>query len=104
MLSSRSHQRRRVYLTEGIELSDRFAVLDLSRDGLGVAVVDGPVPSVGETIEIGGTAAVVRHTGRLRSGDRILPRLGLSLVAAQERCAGVIVPGDMPVFASAPSP
>ncbi len=35
MLCSRANQRRRVCLTEGIELSDYLLVLDLSRDGLG---------------------------------------------------------------------
>jgi len=104
MFSSRSHQRRRVYLTEAIALSDTLQVIDLSRGGFGAVVTAGPVPAVGDTVELSGARAIVRHSGRLRSGGRILPRLGLELSAPEPGCAGFLVPAALPVFATAPSP
>ena len=50
--------------------------------------------------------AVVRHVGCLRSGERWLPRIGLSLVAGDERAAGVrfACPDALPAFAAAACP
>ena len=101
MLPKRSHPRRRVYLSEALTLDVRTrgrtlstAVIDVARDGLGVAVTGAPglMPAVGDTVCVGEQEAVVRHVGRLRSGGRVLPRLGLELVAGDERCAGFFCP------------
>jgi hypothetical protein len=88
----RSLQRRRVYLGEGL----RFEVLrrdqrldaeaiDLTSEGLGLALTHGDAPPVGERVSVRCTGrgasetalpAVVRHVGRVRD----LPRIGLALV------------------------
>jgi len=89
MSDHRSLHRRRVYLGEGLrfELATHNARLaaeavDMSADGLGLAVTDGAfaLPTVGEQLLVRragceGTA-LVRHVGRVRD----LPLLGLALV------------------------
>jgi hypothetical protein len=113
MPTNRSHQRRRVYVNEAVDVavsvrgrSFSSAVVDVSQDGLGLAVTSLPasLPAVGETVLVGEQPAVVRHVGRLRSGGRVLPRIGVELVVGEERCAGFFVPDGMPVFAAAASP
>jgi hypothetical protein len=98
--NSRSLERRRVYLGEGLSFqieSDtawlEAEAIDLTHEGLGVAVVvatDVLLPAVGEVVTVrytgrGGSGdrqqAVVRHVGRLQTRRGTLPRLGLSLVA-----------------------
>ena len=88
----RSLQRRQVYLGEGLTFEvlrrdmrlDAEAV-DLTAEGLGLAVTHGGVPAVGERVGVRCTGrgasntalgAVVRHVGRVRD----LPRIGLALV------------------------
>lgn len=98
--TSRSLDRRRVYLGEGltfqIEARDAWLeaeAIDLTHEGLGVAVVlatDVMMPAVGEVVTVrytgrgasgGRQQAVVRHVGSLQTGRGTLPRIGLSLVA-----------------------
>jgi hypothetical protein len=88
----RSLPRRRVYLGEGLTFEvlrrhmrlDAEAV-DLTSEGLGLAVTHGDAPAVGERVGVRCTGrgasdtalrAVVRHIGRVRD----LPRLGLALL------------------------
>src|SRR4051812_37753777 len=113
---SRSCPRRRVYLGEGIrfELSVRGAhveaeAIDVSADGFGLAVTSGAAMfAIGEVVTVRGGGgeeqAVVRHIGRLRSGDRILPRVGLSFVGRDVFAGGFACPDELPAFAVAPSP
>ena len=106
---SRSIERRRVYLGEGLtfEVSvDGVPVtaeaIDLTSSGLGLAVVHAPLlPGVGDTVTVRYTgrgaaaepvAAVVRNLGCFRAGDRLYPRIGLSLVAAETGERGVRYP------------
>src|SRR5436190_2528546 len=105
---SRSLVRRRVYIGEGLsfqiesETAWRQAeAIDLSDEGLGVAVVlatDVMMPAVGEAVTVRYTGrgasgdhqrAVVRHVGSLQTGRGTLPRIGLSLVADATRVADV---------------
>jgi GNAT superfamily N-acetyltransferase len=124
--------RRRVYLGEGLtfEILARDAVLDaeaidLTADGVGLAVLD-PVaprmmPAAGDVVSVRYTgrgasgerqAGTVRHVGSLRTGGRTLPRIGLSLVPAALRDAGVErrdgvrypCPDALPAFATASCP
>jgi hypothetical protein len=129
---SRSLHRRPVYLGEGL----RFEILsgstgleaqaiDLTHRGLGLAVVRSigyPVmPAVDDVVHVRYTgrgasgvaqAAVVCHVGSLRTGHRILPRIGLSLVPETSRPAGVErrdgarypCPDALPAFAAASCP
>jgi GNAT superfamily N-acetyltransferase len=95
----RTLHRRRVYLGEGLtfEIDCRDAwlqaeAIDLSHEGLGVAVVlatDVVMPAVGEVVTVrytgrGGSGdrqrAVVRHVGSLQTGRGTLRRIGLSLL------------------------
>ncbi|HEY6887943.1 MAG TPA: GNAT family N-acetyltransferase [Solirubrobacter sp.] len=110
--------RRRVYLGEGL----RFEVLrrdlrldaeaiDLSSEGLGLAITRGDAPAVGERVRIrsvgrGSTdttlPALVRHVGRVRN----LTRIGLALVpdAGRARGAQFDCPAGQPAFATAECP
>ena len=120
---TRSLERRSVYLGEGLTFEVRSdgcqleaEAIDLTPEGLGVALVDpSGIPGVGEVVTVrytgrGATGAtqdaVVRHVSCLRSGERWLPRIGLSLVAGDERAAGVrfACPETLPAFAAAASP
>lgn len=97
--TSRSPERRRVYLGEGLsfEIESETAwleaeAIDLTHEGLGVAVVlatDITMPAVGEVVTVRYTGrgasgmrqrALVRHVGSLQTGRGTLPRIGLSLV------------------------
>jgi hypothetical protein len=120
---ARWSRRRPVYLGEGLtfELRHGAAVLateaiDLTSEGLGLAVVEAPaaMPGLGDTVSVrysgpGASGAcqdaVVRHTGALRSGRRVLPHIGVSLVpgpaAAERRQAA---PDALPAFAAARCP
>jgi hypothetical protein len=120
---SRSSRRRPVYLGEGLtfELRHGTAVLatealDLTSDGLGLAIVEAPAarPAPGDPVSVRytgpgasgvGQEALVRHVGVLRSGRRVLPRIGVSLlpgpVAAEPRQA---IPDALPAFAAARCP
>jgi GNAT superfamily N-acetyltransferase len=129
--NSRSLDRRRVYLGEGLtfQIESRDAwleaeAIDLTHEGLGVAVVlatDVMMPAVGEVVAVRGTGrgasdawqqAVVRHVGTLQTGRGTLPRIGLSLVA--EETTGTVVdrrepvryvcPDALPAFAAAACP
>jgi hypothetical protein len=88
----RSLQRRQVYLGEGLTFEvlrrdqrlDAEAI-DLTSEGLGLAITRGDAPAVGERVRVrsvgrGATdtalPADVRHVGRVRD----LPRIGLALV------------------------
>jgi hypothetical protein len=105
---SRSLDRRRVYLGEGltlaIEARDAWLqaeAIDLTHEGLGVAVVlatDVMMPAVGEVVTVrytgrgasdGRQQAVVRHVGTLETARGALPRIGLSLVRDVTRVADV---------------
>lgn len=105
---SRSLVRRRVYVGEGLsfQIESETAwlqaeAIDLSDEGLGVAVVlatDVMMPAVGEAVTVRYTGrgasgdhqrAVVRHVGSLQTGRGTLPRIGLSLVADATRVADV---------------
>jgi hypothetical protein len=106
--NSRSLERRRVYIGEGLSFqieSDtawlEAEAIDLTHEGLGVAVVlatDVLMPAVGEIVTVrytgrGGSGdpqqAVVRHVGSLQTGRGTLPRIGLSLVPDTTRVADV---------------
>ena len=106
--NSRSLERRRVYIGEGLsfQIESETALLeaeaiDLSHEGLGVAVIlatDVLMPAVGEVVTVRYTGkgasgdrqqAVVRHVGSLQTGRGALPRLGLSLMADRTRVADV---------------
>jgi GNAT superfamily N-acetyltransferase len=116
---SRSHSRRRAYLGEGLtfELAGLAAeAIDFAPGGLGLAVtaLGAPLPAPGDALSVRYTGpgasgasqqALVRHAGALRSGARVLPRLGLSLVP-EPRLAGVLhaCPASLPAFATATSP
>src|SRR5436190_15655635 len=95
---SRSLVRRRVYIGEGLsfQIESETAwlqaeAIDLSDEGLGVAVVLATavmMPAVGEavTVRYAGRGAsgdrqraVVRHVGSRQTGRGTLPRIGLSL-------------------------
>ena len=129
--NSRSLDRRRVYLGEGIsfQIESRDAwleaeAIDLTHEGLGVAVVlatDVMMPAVGEVVSVRGTGrgasdawqhAVVRHVGTLQTGRGTLPRIGLSLVPETTRIADVErregvryrCPDALPAFAAAACP
>lgn len=129
---SRSLHRRPVYLGEGLDfelLSGSTGLeaqaIDLTPQGLGLAIVGSigyPVmPAIDDVVHLryrgrgaSGVAqsAVVRHVGSLRSGARILPRLGLSLPPATSRPAGFerrdgaryACPPARPAFATASCP
>jgi GNAT superfamily N-acetyltransferase len=118
---SRSFSRRRTYLGEGFTfalLGLEAEAIDFSPGGVGLVVTALPaaagLPAPGDTVTVRYTGpgtsgapqqAVVRHVGVLRSGARVLPRLGLELVpeprpaSAMHRC-----PAALPAFASAASP
>ena len=106
--NSRSLDRRRVYVGEGLSLQIetetawlQAEAIDLTHEGLGVAVLlatDVMMPAVGEvvTVRYAGRGAsgerqqaVVRHVGGLQTGRGMLPRIGLSLVADTTRVADV---------------
>ena len=97
--TSRSLERRRVYLGEGLgfQIESETAwmegeAIDLTHEGLGVAVTlatDVLLPAVGESVSVRytgrgasgtGQQAVVRHVGSLQTARGTLPRIGLSLV------------------------
>ncbi len=123
MSDARALCRRRVYLGEGLqfELETHAArlyaeAIDLTPQGVGLAVLRAPVlPAVGERVSVRYTGrgasgaplqALVRHSGVLRSGGRILPRLGLELLPES---AGVLgrrwpCPDALPAFATAACP
>jgi hypothetical protein len=120
---ARSWERRLVYLGENLtfELRHGEAVLateaiDLTSAGLGLAVVEPPaaIPGLGDTVSVhysgpGASGAcqdaVVRHTGALRSGQRVLPRIGLSLVPGPVAAAPChVIPGALPAVAAARCP
>jgi hypothetical protein len=100
---SRTEHRRPVYLGEGVTFG-RFAAVDVSADGMGLAVTSGPVPAVGAEVRVGEQRAVVRHVGRMRSGARILPRIGVSFVRDGAALGGFACPDAMPAFATVWSP
>jgi hypothetical protein len=129
--NSRSLERRRVYIGEGLRFqieSDtawlEAEAIDLTHEGLGVAVVlatDVLMPAVGEIVTVrytgrGGSGdrqqAVVRHVGSLQTGRGTLPRIGLSLVPDTTRVADVDrreavrypCPDALAAFAAAPCP
>src|SRR3954454_4219449 len=106
--NSRSLDRRRVYIGEGLsfEIESETAwleaeAIDLTHEGVGVAVVlatDITLPAIGEVVTVRYTGrgasgdrqrAVVRHVGSLQTGRGTLPRIGLSLVADTTRVADV---------------
>src|SRR3954469_5161995 len=106
--NSRSLDRRRVYVGEGLsfQIESETAwleaeAIDLSHEGLGVAIVlatDITLPAIGEVVTVRYTGrgasgdrqrAVVRHVGSLQTGRGTLPRIGLSLVADTTRIADV---------------
>lgn len=119
---SRRARRRPVYLGEGLtfELRHGEAVLaaeaiDLTSGGLGLAVVEPPavIPGLGDTVTVrysgpGASGAcqdaVVRHTGALRSGSRVLPRIGLELVCGPASQSQHASPDGLPAFAAADCP
>jgi hypothetical protein len=126
----RSLPRRRVYLGEGrtFEIAAETArceaeAIDLSPDGLGLAIVGPAVrPAVGQAVTVRHTGrgaslvaqqAVVRHVGTLRTEERALPRIGLALIAADPPGAPGVerrahpryaCPDALPAFASASCP
>jgi hypothetical protein len=129
--NSRSLDRRRVYLGEGltlqIEARDAWLqaeAIDLTHEGLGVAVVlatDVMMPAVGEVVTVRYTGrgasdarqrAVVRHVGTLQTARGTLPRIGLSLVPETTRVADVErregvrypCPDTLPAFAATSCP
>jgi hypothetical protein len=115
-------RRRPVYLGEGLtyELRHGAAVLateaiDLSSEGLGLAIVEVPaaLPGLGDVVSVrysgpGASGAcqdaIVRHTGALRSGRRVLPRVGLELVPDPAPPALHASPDALPAFAAAGCP
>jgi hypothetical protein len=119
---SRRTRRRPVYLGEGLtfELRHGAAVLtteaiDLTSEGLGLAVVEAPamLPGLGDGVRVrysgpGASGAcqdaVVRHTGALRSGRRVLPRIGLELVTEPAPEPLHASPDALPAFAAAACP
>ena len=111
----RSLQRRSVYLGEGLEFEvlrgDQRLVaeaIDLTCEGLGLAVTGGDPPAPGELVNVRCNAsdtelrAVVRHVGRVRD----LPRIGLALVPDAPHAGGTRFdcPPTQPAFATAASP
>jgi hypothetical protein len=129
--TSRSLERRRVYLGEGLsfQIESETAwleaeAIDLTHEGLGVAVVlatDVTMPAPGEVVTVRYTGrgasgtrqqALVRHVGSLQTGRGTLPRIGLSLVpdtttvADVDRREGVRYPcpDALAAFAAAPCP
>ena len=129
---SRSLQRRRIYLGEGLtfEIVSRDAwleaeAIDVTPTGLGLAVVhatgDLVMPAVGEVVSVryvgrgasnAPQEAVVRHVGALRTGRGTLPRVGVLLVPDTTSAAGVErrdharypCPVALPAFATASCP
>jgi hypothetical protein len=119
---ARGARRRPVYLGEGLtfELRHGAAVLvteaiDLTSEGLGLAVVEAPaaLPGLGDVVKVrysgpGASGAcqdaVVRHTGALRSGGRVLPRIGLELVSEPAARSAHASPDALPAFAAAACP
>jgi hypothetical protein len=120
----RSFIRRRAYLGEGLTLEVlaparlEAEAIDFAPHGLGLAVTGlpaaGALPAPGATVTVRYTGrgasgapqqAVVRHTGSLRSGARVLPRLGVSLVP-EPRGPSIrhACPDALPAFATAASP
>ncbi|MGZ6645678.1 MAG: PilZ domain-containing protein, partial [Solirubrobacteraceae bacterium] len=129
--NSRSLDRRRVYIGEGLsfQIESETAwleaeAIDLTHEGLGVAVLlamDVTMPAVGEAVTVRYTGrgasgehqqAVVRHVGSLQTGRGTFPRIGLSLVADTTRVADVDrragvrypCPDELPAFAAATCP
>jgi hypothetical protein len=129
--TSRSLERRRVYLGEGLsfQIESETAwleaeAIDLTHEGLGVAVVlatDVTMPAVGEIVTVRYTGrgasgtrqrAFVRHVGSLQTGRGTLPRIGLSLVPDMTTVADVDrrdgirypCPDALAAFAAAPCP
>jgi GNAT superfamily N-acetyltransferase len=101
---SRSSNRRPVYLGEGVTFGP-FEAIDVSAEGMGLAVTSpGPVPEVGSEVRLGEQRAVVRHVGRMRTGTRILPRIGVSFVRDGAALGDFTCPDAMPAFATAWSP
>lgn len=118
----RRARRRPVYLGEGLtfELRHGTAVLateaiDLCSQGLGLAIVEPPaaLPGLADTVNVRYTGpgasgecrgAVVRHTGALRSGRRVLPRIGLELVSEPAPRSMHAIPDALPAFADAACP
>ena len=121
--NSRSLSRRRVYLGEGLTFEIRAAewrleaeAIDVTSEGLGLAVSHAPaLPGVGDRVTVRCTGrgasdvaqeAVIRHVGCLRSGNRWLPRIGVSLVGGAEPGADRRwpCPEALPAFVTASSP
>jgi hypothetical protein len=101
---SRTQTRRPVYLGEGVTFG-RFEAVDISADGMGLVVTGaGLVPAVGSEVHVGEQRAVVRHVGRMRSGSRILPRIGVSFVRDGAALGGFACPDPLPAFATTWSP
>jgi hypothetical protein len=119
---SRRARRRPVYLGEGLtfELRHGASVLateavDLTSEGLGLAIVEAPaaLPGLGDavTVRYSGPGAsgdcqdaLVRHTGALRSGRRVLPRIGLELVSEPAPSPPRAGLDALPAFAAAGCP
>ncbi|MDA0160063.1 GNAT family N-acetyltransferase [Solirubrobacter ginsenosidimutans] len=114
----RSLQRRRVYLGEGLSFEvlrrDRrldAEAVDLTSEGLGLAITHGDAPAVGERVRVrpvgrGATdtalPALVRHVGRVRD----LTRIGLALIGdgSPARDTQFDCPEGQPAFATASCP
>jgi len=128
---SRSRQRRRVYLGEGLTFEVacegvwlQAEAIDLTAEGLGLAVVlatDVLMPAVGEVVTVrstgrgasgAGQRAMVRHVGSLPTARGTLPRIGLLLMSDTTRVADAErresarypCPGALPAFAAAECP
>jgi GNAT superfamily N-acetyltransferase len=118
----RALPRRRVFLGEGLtfELICRgrtiaAEAIDLTLEGLGLALTHAPLlPLPGEVVTVRYTGpgasgatheAVVAHTGSLRSGERVFPRVGLTLLG-EHHDPGVRwpCPDALPAFAVASCP
>ena len=119
---SRGVRRRPVYLGEGLTFELRHGAaalateaIDLTSEGLGLAVVEAPVaiPGLGDLVTVRYTGprasglcqqAVVRHVGALRSGPRVLPRIGVELVPGPAAAELHAIPAALPAFAGARCP
>ena len=125
----RSLPRRRVYLGEGLTFEIvaggariEAEAIDLTPEGLGLAIL-GPavMPAAGQIVTVRHAGpgashapqrAMVRHVGTLRTEERALPRIGLSLIAADPPGPGTerraqaryACPDALPAFATAACP
>src|SRR3954447_14500376 len=108
----RAHDRRRVYLGEGLTFEVRSRArrllaeaVDLSPGGMGLVVSSGAVMlGIGEVVTLCRgevcVSAIVRRVGRLRG----LPLIGVSFVDAAADVSAFECCVEFPAFAVAPSP